>query len=86
MIRGNKIFLFIFLCLIITNFSRSEEKITTSPARTPSQDHSGRDKKPLFLRVVLTEERLHFGLYLFLWDVQVSAQLVDCAVDAATVL
>ena len=31
MIRGNKIFLFIFLCLIITNFSRSEEKITTSP-------------------------------------------------------
>ena len=31
MIRGSKIFLFIFLCLIITNFSRAEEKITTSP-------------------------------------------------------
>ena len=30
MIRGNKFF-FIFLCLIITNFSRAEEKITTSP-------------------------------------------------------
>ena len=47
---------------------RGQEEIATSPARTPSKDHSGRDKKSSLLRVVLTEERLHLGLYLLLRD------------------